>query len=104
MDREEIKELRERAKRGELRAEDAKLVEALALYLLLVTVADAEGLSCYSDPTAGRLLNMDESSLAKARCELCRTGLPGDHSLYLWLPYSFTDDHLRSRLSAAKPE
>ena len=49
--------------------------EALALYLLLVTVADAEGLSYYSDPTAGRLLNLPAESLARARKELCANGL-----------------------------
>lgn len=49
--------------------------EALALYLFLVTVADAEGLSYYSDPAAGRLLGMDEACLCRARRELCRSGL-----------------------------
>jgi len=49
--------------------------EALALYLFLVTVADAEGLSYYSDLSAGRLLDMNESMLASARRELCRVGL-----------------------------
>lgn len=49
--------------------------EALALYLFLVTVADAEGLSYYSDPAAGRLLGMNKSTLASARRELCRVGL-----------------------------
>ena len=49
--------------------------EALALYLFLVTVADADGLSYYSDPAVGRLLHMDEAALASARRELCRGGL-----------------------------
>ena len=49
--------------------------EALALYLLLVTVADAEGLSYYSDPAVERLLDMSGSMLASARRELCRSGL-----------------------------
>lgn len=49
--------------------------EALALYLFLVTVADAEGLSYYSDPAVGRLLDMNESMLAASRRELCRVGL-----------------------------
>jgi len=49
--------------------------EALALYLFLVTVADAEGLSYYSDSSAGRLRGMDEASLVRARRELCRSGL-----------------------------
>ena len=33
--------------------------QALALYLLLVTVADAQGLSYYSDKTAARLLSLN---------------------------------------------
>ena len=33
--------------------------QALALYLLLVTVADAQGLSYYSDKTAAGLLSQD---------------------------------------------
>lgn len=49
--------------------------EALALYLFLVTVADAEGLSYYSDATAGRLLRMDSATLCRARCELAQAGL-----------------------------
>ena len=35
--------------------------QALALYLLLVTVADAQGLSYYSDKTAARLLSLNEA-------------------------------------------
>lgn len=49
--------------------------EALALYLLLITVADAEGLSYYSDRAVGQLLDMNESALASARRDLCRAGL-----------------------------
>lgn len=49
--------------------------DALALYLFLVTVADAEGLSYYSDATAGRLLNMDSPTLCRARRELTQAGL-----------------------------
>jgi hypothetical protein len=50
-------------------------LEALGLYLLLVTVADAEGLSYYADRTAARLLSLDEPSLRKARQELVAVGL-----------------------------
>ncbi len=50
-------------------------LEALGLYLLLVTVADAEGLSYYADRTASRLLSMDEPALRKARRELAAVGL-----------------------------
>ena len=49
--------------------------EALALYLFLVTVADAEGLSYYSDAKTARLLNMDEPTVCSARRELRRVGL-----------------------------
>ena len=43
---------------------------ALALYLLLCTVADAQGLSYYSDSKAASLLSLSESELRKARAEL----------------------------------
>jgi len=47
-------------------------VEALALYLFLVTVADGQGLSYYSDAGIGKLLPLDEPTLARARQELIR--------------------------------
>jgi len=49
--------------------------EAQALYLFLVTVGDAEGLSYYSDAKAARLLSMEESMLRSARRNLCEAGL-----------------------------
>jgi hypothetical protein len=49
--------------------------EALALYLLLCTVADARGLSYYSDASAGRLLGLDGAALRRARGELVGAGL-----------------------------
>ena len=49
--------------------------EALSLYLLLCTVADAQGLSYYSDPTAGRLLGLESAILRQARTELLQAGL-----------------------------
>lgn len=45
-------------------------VQALALYLFLVTVADAEGLSYYSDVAISRLLPLDGPALLNARQEL----------------------------------
>jgi hypothetical protein len=45
-------------------------VQALALYLFLITVADAEGLSYYSDAAIARLLPLDEPALLRARQEL----------------------------------
>jgi len=44
--------------------------EALALYLLLITVGDAQGLSYYSDPAAARLISVEEESVRKARRDL----------------------------------
>ena len=49
--------------------------QALALYLLLVTVADAQGLSYYSDKTAARLLSLNEAQLREARYSLLAAGL-----------------------------
>ena len=48
---------------------------ALALYLLLATVADAEGLSYYSDTTAAHLLSLSGSQLREARSQLLAAGL-----------------------------
>lgn len=48
---------------------------ALALYLVLVTVADAEGLSYYSDWSLERMLRLDHAGLAAARSELTAAGL-----------------------------
>lgn len=49
--------------------------QAQSLYLFLVTVADADGLSWYSDPSACRQLGCDEDALPGARAELVRAGL-----------------------------
>jgi len=49
--------------------------DALALYLFLVTVADGQGLSYYSDQTICRLLPLDAAALARARQELIAAGL-----------------------------
>ena len=49
--------------------------QALALYLLLVTVADSQGLSYYSDKTAARLLGLSEAELRQARNNLLGAGL-----------------------------
>lgn len=44
--------------------------QALALYLFLVSVADAEGLSYYSEGSIARLLPLDALALSRARQEL----------------------------------
>ena len=48
---------------------------AWALYLVLVTVADAEGLSYYSETSLARMLRLDHPSLMAARAQLCAAGL-----------------------------
>lgn len=49
--------------------------EALALYLFLTTVADAEGLSYYGEASITRHLNMDGPQLRTARACLVREDL-----------------------------
>ena len=49
--------------------------EALALYLFLCTVADARGVSYYSDSAAGKLLTLSTDRLRGARAELVAAGL-----------------------------
>ncbi len=48
---------------------------ALALYLLLVTVADAQGLSYYGEATICRLLGLTPQRLQRARRDLIGVGL-----------------------------
>ena len=50
-------------------------VHAAALYLFLVTVADAQGLSWYGDTSTARRLSIDEERLRRARGDLVRAGL-----------------------------
>lgn len=52
---------------------------AWALYLVLATVADAQGLSYYSDATLSRLLKLDPLSLARARQQLIQADLLAYH-------------------------
>jgi len=49
--------------------------EALALYLFLCTVADAQGASYYSDTAAGKILSFSSAQLRGARTELLSAGL-----------------------------
>src|ERR1700682_1186699 len=56
---------------------------ALALYVLLSTVADAEGLSYYGEASIARLLSMPAARLAQARADLIRLDLIAfEHPLY----------------------
>ncbi|MGA6924802.1 MAG: helix-turn-helix domain-containing protein [Desulfosarcina sp.] len=48
---------------------------AAALYLFLVTVADAHGMSYYSTQTLARRLGMDEQAIRQIRSELISLGL-----------------------------
>jgi hypothetical protein len=48
---------------------------ALSLYLFLCTVADARGMSYYSDGSAGALLQLSAGQLRDARGELMQAGL-----------------------------
>jgi hypothetical protein len=50
-------------------------LDAIGLYLVLVTVADAQGLSYYGEASLERLLSMPTSRLAAARAELIRLDL-----------------------------
>jgi hypothetical protein len=50
-------------------------VEALALYLFLLTVADAQGLSYYSDDTLSKRLPLDIAGVRRARRELIEADL-----------------------------
>jgi hypothetical protein len=50
-------------------------VSAAALYLLLVTVADAQGLSYWGDARVARLLRTPAERLARAREDLIGAGL-----------------------------
>ena len=48
---------------------------AATLYLFLVTVGDAKGLSYYGDKSIIKYLSMDQSTLQEARVNLIRIGL-----------------------------
>jgi hypothetical protein len=50
-------------------------VHALALYLVLVTVGDAQGVSYYGEASLARLLSMSMASVLQARAHLTRLDL-----------------------------
>jgi len=54
---------------------EGRSAEALALYLFLVTVADADGLSWYSEPVLCRSLSWVLATLRHVRDELRSAGL-----------------------------
>lgn len=49
--------------------------QALSLYLFLCTVADAQGMSYYSDASAAKLLCLEPAQVREARRELMKAGL-----------------------------
>lgn len=49
--------------------------QSWALYLLLVTVGNAQGISWYGDAAIARLLNMSPTAIATARQQLQAAGL-----------------------------
>ena len=49
--------------------------EAITLYFFLATVADANGMSFYADPTTGKLLKLDQSELLYGRDQLLRADI-----------------------------
>jgi hypothetical protein len=53
--------------------------QACALYLFLVTVADAQGLSYYADPSLCQRLSMTSTELHQARQALITRGLVAYH-------------------------
>ena len=69
-----------------------------ALYLFLVTVADARGLSYYSDASICKRLHMEQDVLNKVRRELCRVSLIAYQSpIYQVLPLEETMPHRTNR-------
>ena len=77
---------------------------AAALYLFLVTVADARGLSYYSDRSISKRLAMDEHTLAQTRQELIHIGLIAyKQPLYQVLALEAHTDSIAGR-PPAKPQ
>jgi hypothetical protein len=78
--------------------------EALALYLFLVTVGDAEGLSYYSDESITRRLPLDAAALSRARQELMAAQLIAyQRPLYQVLALGECSPGTRPRRTAAEP-
>lgn len=78
--------------------------EALALYLFLVTVGDAQGLSYYSDESISRLLPLDVVALSRARRELIAAELIAyQKPLYQVLALGEGSGGRRSHRAASQP-
>ena len=77
--------------------------QALALYLFLATVADAEGLSYYSDPAIARIVRLNLPEIAQARQELLAAQLIAySHPLYQVLGLD-TPNNAQSRHNQTLP-
>ena len=59
--------------------------QALALYLFLVVVGDAQGRSYYADLTIQGILRLSERDLSVAREALIKAGLIDYHKPYWWV-------------------
>ena len=78
--------------------------DALALYLFLLTVADARGLSYYSQPSLMKSLKMGTIRFSQARTELIETRLIAyQHPLYQVLALGVDSVH-KLRSDEDKPE
>jgi hypothetical protein len=77
---------------------------AAALYLFLVTVADAGGLSYYSDESLTARLGMSDDTLAEARKELTGNGLVAYRKpLYQILPLTPRQPDLEKKAGEIQP-
>ena len=77
---------------------------AAALYLFLVTVGDARGLSYYADDAIMKHLSMDHITLEKARQNLIRIGLIAwQKPLYQVLSLDIAEKKAASRSVMDKP-
>lgn len=69
---------------------------ALALYLFLVTVSDAEGLSWWSERSLARRLGMETDGVRRARAELASAELVAyEHPVWQLLPLAEGTNHGR---------
>ena len=78
--------------------------DALALYLFLLTVADARGLSYYSQPRLMKSLKMGTIRFSQARTELIETRLIAYlHPLYQVLALGVRSSAQKQQLVESKP-